>query len=715
MSDEAKNTSESGPPSSHGSPLGSRRKRRLVVVSVTLVLMVVVLSAVAGYVHRRVRSASAFCLSCHAAATDELGNHAHAKLNCVSCHRSDFWTDVGIWIIPSRANTTQHGQVELATCKTCHFDQRRESKTAKSIGHQNHVTAKMQLTCDKCHALRGHQSPVDPRSCSTCHDKVKVHEHGMTEVACLSCHQFIREGKAGDPGATGCPTCHSGKPPQPGQTITSTATKPITAAVVHGNVNACRLCHEPHRPDPANRRQGSDCGSCHKRVVDQHVEASIPAHRNCEECHAVHGPRPKTPELCVRCHSDELGKASEGKLAARHQGCSGCHKAHTFRPKVGQCSECHKPVQSVVSSWNSDAHRNCLNCHTAHDGKNPASACPTCHQAQRAHGHEKCTVCHEPHTDKSSVKACSACHQPVFERIAGSKVEQHRACGSCHATHAAPRAPARCAACHGKIAEQTQVATAPAHQSCISCHRSHEFSASSRSCQNCHRSAELGPHSEGCTKCHQWHGPPGRQAKSCTTCHENIAPGRGQHSDCASCHGIHKQPRGGPACVACHREKVAAANTWQPVVHQKCDTCHQRHSDKAPKPCAECHGKESSQTLAKGHACLSCHNPHQSSTLSSGLCSSCHQKQAGMSTGATATHASCTKCHQPHDNKLPNCRSCHQSQPGAHAFKGHQRCANCHATHQVDFSGKQKCLDCHKDKLDHYPKAASCTACHSFR
>ncbi len=716
MSEGVKRGPSSGPPPKNPKPLSRQGRRRLAIIAVSfLVLLAGLGGASTRRLQRYITSESAFCLSCHGKVASDLGTRAHSKLDCGSCHRSEFFTGLGLWVAPGRAKSAKHGQIDLGRCKTCHFDQQKDSRTAKSIGHQNHVTAKAHLACNKCHELQKHQTPVNPRSCGACHDKVKVHEHGMNEVACLSCHQFTKEGRAGDPEATGCPTCHSGQPLQPGQAFTSTKTKPITAAVVHGNVNACRLCHEPHRPDPANRRHGGDCASCHQRIVDQNVKANIPTHRNCAECHAVHGPRPKTPDLCVRCHSKEAAKVSEPQLAAHHQGCAGCHKAHTFQPKAAQCIECHKPVQAVLATWNSAPHSNCLNCHSGHTGKDPAAACPTCHVAQRAHGHEKCTVCHEPHKDKSAAKQCANCHQPVFSVISNAKAEQHRVCSSCHATHAAPQAPSRCASCHGQVAGQVSSANVPAHQACISCHSPHQFSATVNACRNCHRAPELGSHRDGCTKCHERHGSPGRPQKSCNGCHKDIGLGRGYHNDCASCHAIHRQPQGGPACVSCHRDKVAAAINWRPLPHQRCDSCHQRHSDKAPKACAECHAEKTSQPLATGHQCLGCHNPHQSPNLTAGLCSNCHKNQASLVRGATQTHSNCIKCHQPHSNQRPTCQGCHQTRAGAHAVKGHQLCSNCHTTHQVQFAGKEKCLSCHKDKVTHYPKATVCTACHAFR
>jgi len=716
MSEEVTSSPPSGPEPKQPTAASYRRKRRMAwVVIACLILLAGLGGAATRRLHRHITSEPTFCLSCHGKVATDIGRHPHSNLDCGSCHRSDFSAGIGLWVFPGKATSTKHGQVDLGRCKTCHFDQRKDSKTARSIGHQNHVTAKVHLTCDKCHDLKLHQSSINSRSCAACHEKVRVHEHGMNEIACLSCHQFIKEGRAGDPGATGCPTCHSGKPPQPGQGFVSTKSKPITAAVVHGNVNACRLCHEPHRPDPANRRHGTDCASCHKRVVDQHIEANIPTHRNCAECHAVHGPRPKTPDLCVRCHSAQVPKPNDAKLAARHEGCAGCHKAHTFRPKAAPCIECHKAVMAVFATWKSAPHANCLSCHSGHSGKSPATACPTCHEAQRAHGHEKCTLCHEPHKDKSAAKQCIVCHQPVFDAVGKVKVVQHRVCASCHATHAAPQAPLRCAGCHGKQAELAASAAPPAHQACISCHQPHQFAASATVCRNCHRASDLGPHHDGCTKCHERHGPPGRPQKACANCHKDKDAGRGHHDDCASCHGIHRQPQGGPACVACHQSKVAAVNIWRPAAHQKCDSCHQRHSDKAPKACAECHANKTSQPLSKGHQCLGCHNPHQSPTLNSGLCSNCHKSQASQVSGGTPTHSDCIKCHQPHSNQLPTCQSCHQVRAGAHAIKGHQRCSNCHAVHQVQFAGKDKCLGCHKDKVTHYPKAAICTACHAFK
>ena len=716
MSDQDQKIPEIGPKEPDARPLPARGKRRLpVTIIVLLALLAAIGGGATGRLHRYVMGERAFCLSCHASVVKDIDAHGHAKLGCVSCHRNKFSTGLVLMFSPGQGKSKPHGQVDLARCKNCHFDQRPDSKTARSIGHQNHVTALTHLTCDKCHVLKNHAATIDRLSCTHCHTKVAVHEHGMTEVACLSCHQFIKEGRAGDPGATGCPTCHSGKKQVAGQPLVSTKTKPITAEVVHGNVNACRLCHEPHRPDPSHRRHGNDCASCHRKVVDQHNEANIPTHKNCAECHAVHGPRPKTPDICVRCHATQTAKPASPQLAARHQGCAGCHVAHTFRPKAASCIECHAPIQATLATWKSEPHANCLSCHSGHSGSSPATACPTCHLAQRGHGHEKCTTCHEPHKDKTAAKLCINCHQPVFEALSDAKAAPHRVCASCHATHAAPQAAMRCGSCHGKQGDLAAKAAPPPHKSCKSCHLPHQFVTSINVCRNCHRVADLGAHRDGCAKCHERHGPPGRPRLVCGNCHTNVGAGRGHHSECSSCHSVHRQSQGGPSCNACHSDRVGGANTWKPAPHQRCDSCHQRHSDKAPKACAECHADKASQPLLKGHACNGCHNPHATPVLNSGLCGSCHKSQAASVSGASATHSDCLKCHQPHSDKLPSCQGCHQSVQGSHDIKGHKNCLNCHSSHSVKVAGRAKCMTCHKDKKDHFPNAAQCAACHLFK
>lgn len=666
-------------------------------------------------IHRNVSQASAFCLSCHQGVKSELESQFHEHIECGQCHRIDPRIQVKFWFQPGSAKATPHGQVDLNRCRDCHFERRKDSSAAKSIGHQNHVTVKSNLTCDKCHKLSRHSMRVDPAACGQCHDKVKVHEHGMDQVACLSCHQFTKAGNAGDPGATGCPTCHSGKPKQPGQTLIATKTRPINATVVHGNVNACRLCHEPHRPDPVNRRHAGECAACHRRVVEQHIEANIPAHRDCSKCHSVHGPRPKTPELCAECHERQLPKKGRVDLAAKHQGCSGCHEAHGFRPKVARCIECHAPIQETLTSWPSAAHANCLDCHSGHSTRETASACVRCHQAQQSHGHEKCTTCHSPHQDRSFAKKCDVCHAPVFSSVANAPVAQHRTCNTCHATHAPAQAPFRCAGCHRQQATLVAQASPKVHQACQSCHLPHQFAKGDHACINCHRTAGLGNHDAGCIKCHKPHGSPGRPQLDCRSCHSSVGTGRGHHEDCLSCHSVHASKRGGPSCGDCHAPVATAVKSWKPMPHQDCRSCHERHSAKPPKNCADCHSEKTGQPLAKGHQCAGCHNPHRAPTVGNATCATCHRNVLGLVSGATPTHSECKNCHNPHSNTLPMCVSCHQNRAGAHNVKGHQLCSSCHKTHQVRFTGRDKCLACHTDKTNHFPNAATCVACHNFR
>jgi Cytochrome c3 len=716
MSDETQHDPPSRPIPPKATLWPSAVKHRLRVIIGLIGLLICVFSVIAYFrVHRYVTRSSAFCVSCHFRSQAELDSQYHEHLNCVQCHHVEPGVALGIWLAPGSAKSNRHGQVDLNRCRDCHFETRKDSTAAKSIGHQNHVTIKAKLSCEKCHALKNHRTTVDPLTCSKCHDKVKVHEHGMSEVACLSCHQFIKQGNAGDPGATGCPTCHSGKQKPTDKGINLPKTKPIDSTVVHGNVNACRLCHEPHRPDPVNRRHAGECAACHRRVVEQHIEANIPTHKKCESCHSVHGPRPKTPDLCVQCHQPQSQRTRGIELAGKHQGCSGCHVAHTFKPKAERCIECHKPVRAVFTTWRSEAHANCLDCHRGHSSHNAAESCIRCHQAKSAHGHEKCTTCHAPHQDKQATKQCANCHAPVFVTISDSRITKHQPCNACHVSHAPGQAPMRCAACHNSQAVIVRKAEQKQHQACQSCHVQHTFTKGAQSCLRCHRASERGNHADNCTKCHAAHGPPASLKLDCRTCHSSVGGGRGHHIECQSCHSVHLSRNGGPTCSNCHQNAEAAAKAWQSKAHQDCRSCHERHSSNPPKACAECHSDKTRQPLAKGHTCAGCHSPHRPPSLGSGLCSSCHKKIGDMVSGGTITHQDCVKCHSPHSNNLPNCTTCHQTRVGAHNFKGHKRCDSCHSTHQVRFTGREKCLSCHTDKMNHFPNAATCIACHNFR
>jgi hypothetical protein len=693
-------------------PFGRALRRRAVPLAVVIVSAVVI-GILSTRLHRWITGSPGFCLSCHTAVAKERDGHAHAGLACVSCHRSDFVS--GARVLVSRGGSSQvaHGQLDQTRCRTCHFETQKTSQVALSGGHLRHVLSKPPLDCSTCHAMEAHRSSVDKGSCHRCHDKIVVREHGMGDVACLSCHSFLEPSPDGHAmAAKGCVTCHSrAAAGQPGA-----STLLITSENIHGNVNACRLCHHPHSQSPATRRLGADCGACHQRIADQTKASAIAGHPACGTCHEVHGPRPKTPGLCVRCHTTKPGGTTAKNLSARHEGCSACHKPHSFDVPASRCAGCHDQEKSKLASWPSSRHADCRSCHTGHGEKGPVAACPDCHLPQRGHGHKACTTCHDPHLDKSGVSPCAKCHGPEVAAAAPAKAAPHRVCASCHVPHAAPLARSTCAKCHEPQAALARTTSVAPHQACTSCHDGHPFDAAGARCIGCHAEAKTAPHKQGCMTCHAPHGPPIRGPAPCQKCHTKVATPAGKHAACTSCHAPHQAAKPGPACAGCHAQQVSGTGAWTPSSHKDCASCHARHAPGAPKACAECHAPIAATPLARGHTCSGCHEPHRAPSAKQAICATCHRSQAAAVSGQTKTHTQCLECHKPHAAGRPSCTDCHKNRPeGGHTLAGHEKCRECHGTHNVQVPGRAKCLSCHKDKTAHFANAAQCISCHPFR
>lgn len=689
---------------------------------VGLVLFLVVCAAVAGgfRAHHYITREPAYCGSCHRDASRAVSQHAHKNTACQDCHRADFANGVRLTVngwFGGNGKSIRHGATDLKLCRTCHLDPKSKKDISRTSGHLVHVVNKPHLTCNECHQLKAHSVNIDGGVCARCHTKLMMHDSGMARVTCLSCHDYKAPPTAnGSVPATGCPKCHSGKPPGPTVADVSLMSKlVISQDSTHGNVNACRLCHDPHATEAGARRRGMDCERCHKGITTQQQQTPIAGHPNCSSCHQIHGPRPHTPALCAQCHQNKLPTAGSPILAAHHENCSSCHTPHKFKVTRTTCASCHKKQNDTLAAWTDTRHTDCLTCHQGHSESKPASNCANCHKAQQGHGHPECTTCHEPHQGKAAVKACNSCHGDQAAAVNTQKPAPHHLCASCHDPHNAGATLSRCGACHQRQRALASTAPVDAHKKCNSCHQQHQFQKNPAVCLNCHKADQRGPHSGACLKCHQAHGPPASPELSCRGCHQQVPEIHGKHAECTTCHAPHKSAKGGPNCSACHTSQLAGTSRWVPVAHRGCQSCHNRHAPVPPTPCSECHAPIVAKPLFKGHRCLGCHNPHQPPVPWYSRCEQCHASEAGAVRSLTGTHSNCKGCHEPHTDKRPSCQNCHQARPGVHASQGHEKCLTCHETHAVKVQGRAKCLTCHEHKKDHFPAAAQCAACHLFK
>ena len=277
-----------------------------------LVVVIVVASLVGGYrAHHYVSRESNYCAACHSSAARAVHQHAHNGIACQNCHASSFASGVNLTlrsIVGANVSRVKHGETSAKLCQSCHLDPKSKRPISGTSGHVAHVINKPNLECKNCHELRDHGTQVDESACARCHSTLTMHDSGMVRVTCLSCHNFTSPPTAkGSIPATGCPKCHGGRQlaaDDPERALQSQ--RVISAEVTHGNVNACRLCHDPHAAEAKSRRSGMDCDRCHKGIGTQVQTAAVAGHPGCATCHQIHGPRPQTPGLCAQCHGKKL-------------------------------------------------------------------------------------------------------------------------------------------------------------------------------------------------------------------------------------------------------------------------------------------------------------------------------------------------------------------------------------------------------------------------
>jgi hypothetical protein len=671
-----------------------------------------------------------FCLSCHQPSEGLSAgpNGAHQSLGCDSCHEVDFVQGAHQYLLGQFGDpksSTAHGGPGPSSCNDCHLSSEvSKVQIPETLGHQTHVLGGPKLDCAQCHGTGSHDVAPNADGCQQCHDDVVIREPAMAKMPCLSCHNFLakRSMTARSP-AFDCQRCHGGQEqtdasPQVGLTIPATE---ISEGMVHGNVYACRLCHDPHAADPEERRAGRACVRCHGDVTAESGNNSNPAHRACTSCHQPHQPRAAVVHACARCHEEARPQVVEATTAAKHTGCVACHQAHEFSAERVDCRTCHQPQTDLLANRSEESHGWCGNCHEPHEEKSEHRACANCHQGTAGHAHPACATCHEPHGDKSATKTCTACHGAAAVALQAGNDSHRGSCGSCHNTHAPAGASTSCGRCHSQQGSAAAVAGNDAHQQCGSCHEPHGFTAASgtEACQKCHQQPASGSHKGDCRQCHQAHGPPSIEGnEACAKCHADAAAGAGKHADCRSCHGAHQPASQAASCSLCHAGKSNAVQGWNAASqHSTCENCHQPHQPRGGAACSSCHAKQAASAQGSKHACATCHDVHQSPGNWWAGCNNCHgDKQAAVSNRGP-THKQCASCHQPHTAAVPDCRSCHSdaTRLGAHAIAEHGACRKCHASHSRSRPNRSTCLSCHDDMTDHQPDAKTCQSCHLFR
>jgi predicted CXXCH cytochrome family protein len=173
---------------------------------------------------------------------------------------------------------------------------------------------------------------------------------------------------------------------------------------------------------PPSAPSSADCAACH---TESDVNWKNGAHAKAEvvTCDACHGQAPsdhpttsmpvdRSPDLCVRCHSDTSFGLADWKASRHYQlgiDCATCHDPHSTSLKkiAGPRGK---------ASGTDDVSALCINCHSDHSMNFPYSThsqqgvtCVDCHvnPVENVAGVARSVT---NHTFKANLDSCNTCH-----------------------------------------------------------------------------------------------------------------------------------------------------------------------------------------------------------------------------------------------------------------------------------------------------------------
>ena len=335
---------------------------------------------------------------------------AHAKKECMDCHKPDFISSAAI----RKKKFTYMGL--NTSCLTCHTDYHQKT---------------LRTTCTDCHGVESFKPAVKFNhtntnypltgthktvSCIQCHPVTKKNEavfqefSGVPHDNCTNCHTDVHKGKFGQK----CSECHS----------------EVSFHVIKGISN---FDHSRTNFELEGKHQTVPCASCHKNNVTNPLK-----YDNCTDCHDDYHHnqfvRQGVVQDCSNCHTTkgfdgtsftlEQHNLGTFKLQGAHLAtpCFTCHKKQeqwSFREIGMQCSDCH---QDINLSFISPEYY-------------PGSSCETCHNSSRW---SEVTFDHTKTgfvlTGSHTLPTCRSCH---FRKGIDGKEIQHflslsPACTQCH-------------------------------------------------------------------------------------------------------------------------------------------------------------------------------------------------------------------------------------------------------------------------------------------
>jgi len=355
---------------------------------------------------------------------------AHAKKQCIDCHKSEFirdqkikkkkFTYLGLKTECLTCHKDYHQQTLSSNCADCHTNDL--FKPAKNFDHKR---AKFQLT--------GKHKEV---ACIACHktgiknDQKFQEFKGIRFDNCSSCHKDPHDNKFGQ----NCSQCHSDLSFGVIKAVNSFDHNKTDFKLVgkHQNVE-CRLCH---KTKSTNALKFGNCTDCH---TDYHHNqfAKNGVSPDCSTCHTINGFPGSS--FTIEQHNQGAFRLEGAHVATP---CFACHKKTekwSFRQIGKNCSDCHDNIHKTYINEKYYPGGTCESCHVATkwttvtfdhsktnfalSGAHAKKTCRDCHFKKGNNGivdqqfmglPSKCIDCHKDvhvkQFDINGITECTRCH-----------------------------------------------------------------------------------------------------------------------------------------------------------------------------------------------------------------------------------------------------------------------------------------------------------------
>ncbi len=355
---------------------------------------------------------------------------AHAKVSCISCHKSETKNGVKFQNFANLSfkncascHKDPHNGSFGSNCKSCHSET--SFHKIREAGFNHNITG---------FPLAGAHKTLD---CASCHDNragpAGQHKEfaAIKNINCNTCHKDVHDRKFG----LDCKKCHNEKSFR-SVVATSGFDHDLTGFELEGkhkNID-CKKCHTSGNMTTALPYQ--TCNACH---IDFHNgQFNGTPYTDCTSCHTVQG-------FEESLFSTEQHQSSAFPLTGAHlaTACIVCHKSSgkwSFR-NIGQaCMDCHKNIHEGFMDPKYLPGGNCVACHNTGSWSGITfDHSKTNFQLTGRHIDVKCSSCHfSPDSSKKPIQKfrnlsteCVSCHSNIH----GDQfdVTGKTDCNRCHA------------------------------------------------------------------------------------------------------------------------------------------------------------------------------------------------------------------------------------------------------------------------------------------